>query len=376
MVKHMRVRLIIHSMNRIESLIFNELASHRAVLLPRVGTLGVVRRNARTHDNGQIEPPETKVIYSPQTDGNSSAITALGVDEGEYAHWLENAFRNDELVIDGVGELVLGEFTPSHELELLLNPASGAGSSSVLSIATPPPLPAETAVAAPTASDVKASKEEVREAVDGGCESLADMSTRAVDPVAAPTTGALRHSNLHKNMSHTTVTRASNASSTHTTSVNKHNHEPRRNKNCTTNILLIIVIVLLLAILGLYLWRTFCVEGEKNVELTTRVQVEEPVVQDVAPVLATPPKPAFHLIAGSFDDTSRAEKQAAQYRRRYPNLTVTTLDNGAGRTLVSVFEGRTQREAYNTFYRIAEQTGNWDMWVYETSSTADASVFD
>ncbi len=71
-----------------------------------------------------------------------------------------------------------------------------------------------------------------------------------------------------------------------------------------------------------------------------------------------------HLITGSFDDPANADKMAARYRRNFPNLAVTTLDNGSGRTLVSVFKGTTEHEAYNRFYKIAEQTGNWEMWVY------------
>ncbi len=267
-------------MGKIESLIFNELASHRAVALPRVGTLRVVRRHAHS-DGGELRAPENRVVYSLETDGDTPTVTWLGVDEHEYLQWLEVAMKDDELTIEGVGTLVLGEFVPSPELEQALNPES-----------TP-----EHHEPQPEACSIPLQTDPHRE-------------------VAPSILASANHALTH------------------------HHDAPRRKKrthkndNRVTNILLIVAIALLLALLGLYLWRTFC-HGRDEVELTTRVQVEEPVIQPVA-----------------------------RYRRNFPNLAVTTLDNGSGRTLVSVFKGTTEHEAYNRFYKIAEQTGNWEMWVY------------
>lgn len=293
-------------MNRIESLIFNELASHRAVALPRVGTLRVVRKHAHA-GQGEIKAPENKIVYSLETDGDINTVTQLGIEEHEYNRWLEIAMQNDELTIEGVGTLILGEFTPSPELEKTLNPDE----------------------------KTTAHKEHNHAATQHH-----DTPKRNVHSVAA--------ASAHHAINH------------------REPEQPVHARNHLTNILLIIAIVLLLALLGLYLWSKFYSDGEKT-DLVTRVQVEQPVTQQVKPVLATPVtvEPKYHLIVGSFENPENADKMAARYRRNYPALNIETIENGAGRTLVSVFSSSSEHEVYNKFYnKIAEQTGNWEMWVY------------
>ncbi len=311
-------------MNKIESLIFNELVSHRPVALPRVGTLRVVRRHAHVED-GEMKAPENKVVYSLETDGDIPTVTWLGIDDHEYLHWLEGAHQNDQLMIEGVGSLVLGEFIPSPELEHALNPANTPESCESL----PVPTPHRTHSHRNTAH-----------------------------------TPATSHVATHKHAEHHTETRHRTNTVHNTVPPTSPLIPPKR--NCLTNILLIIAILLMLSLWGLFLWRYFHTR-DNNMELTTHVKVEEPVVQvqDVEPVVSIPAEPEYHLIAGSFDDMRNAENMAERYRKRYPNLEITILDNGSGRKLVSVFKASTQREAYNKFYRIAEQTGNWEMWVYD-----------
>jgi hypothetical protein len=313
-------------MNRIESLIFNELASHRAVALPRVGTLRVVRRHAQT-EGGEVKAPENQVVYSLETDGDIPTLGSLGVDEHEYNQWLDGALKDDKLTIEGVGTLVLGEFTLSPELDRALNPSPEHEECAA---------PAAAPAAAPVHHEVH---HEVHHAVH-----KPEEHTHAHHSAA--------HHEVHHAAAHHAVHRPSHVV-----------RQPRRG-NCMTNILLIVAIVLLLALAGLWLWRTYLKDRNK-VELTTQVQVEEPVARDVAPVVEAPAEPEFHLLTGSFDDPANAEKMAARYRRNYPELDVTTLDNGAGRTLVSIFKSNNQHVTYNKFYRLAEQTGNWEMWVFE-----------
>ncbi len=297
-------------MNDIARIIFNELASHRAIALPRVGTLRVVRHGARGEGN-DLTAPENRVVYSMETDNDIPTVTSLGIDDSAYDEWLSGAMLHDELMIDGVGTLVLGEFIPSDELEQALNPHKPC----------------------------------------------------SPQPTAHHTT--THHTTTHKPAAHHHHTTTHHAVATPPPVV-----PPKR--NCLTNWLLAIIIVLLLALLGIYLCQYFDFWRNKNeVALTTKVEVAKPEVREVEPILATPAEVEvehtlrYHLIVGSFDDATHADQVAKRYARRYPNLTVETVDNGSGRTLVSVFQSDTNGKAYARFYKIAEQTGNWDMWVFE-----------
>lgn len=502
-------------MNAIEKIIFNELASRRAIALPRVGALRVVRRHAH-HDGEHMRAPENKVVYSLESDNDIPAVTSLGVGEHDYLEWLAMALRNDELNISGVGTLILGEFTPSPELERALNPASAtisdawhddtSGSMADIPAAhvcdIEPPCgdglvddqggAADAQAIDPgvvEAGTVVAVVESVSIPEEGECDcepGTVDESTvvvveRPVDapiadaPIAdAPTSGepiadaptaegpevdavvgaavaaAADEScaaHEHKHASHPHASHGHSGHSAHSHSEHTHKettlphdhdhaadagrchtvsagsahavkshavHAPRaahdlpahshsehthketphshaahtsartshtreadhspipasvvireRRRNPAGVILLIIAAVLLWVLAGLWLWRCERRSSERVVVTTTVVEAERPATQEIEPVVAEPAAPEFHLIVGSFETASHAEQEAARYRRRFPDLTVATLDNGSGRTLVSVFKGETRREAYNKFYRIAEQTGNWDMWVFE-----------
>lgn len=120
-------------MNSLEKIIFNELASRRAVWLPEVGTLYVEQRAASVEGRDRITPPANKVEFSRnQTEGSRSAVDLLegaGVERGaaeeQYRSWLDGARTDTGIRIEGVGELKRGFFTPSAELGKLLNPYIG-----------------------------------------------------------------------------------------------------------------------------------------------------------------------------------------------------------------------------------------------------------
>jgi hypothetical protein len=110
-------------MNGIDKLIFNELSSHRAVLLPEVGALSVVRST----DSGN---PINKVVFSSRDVSGSESVVSLmetlGMERAKaveiYQQWLDNSKTEDGLIINGVGVLKDGEFTADAEFNNLMNP--------------------------------------------------------------------------------------------------------------------------------------------------------------------------------------------------------------------------------------------------------------
>lgn len=310
-------------MKAIEKIIFNELAARRAVVLPGVGTLAV-KRHAAAADHGKMKAPVNQVLFSAKEAVDAPTLLQLmermGVAKNDaeqaYGQWLEGV-RNagDEIGIKGVGLLNGETFAPSHELEQILNPSRKGVQPQQA------PVPASPSTSGPAAP--------VRRREDGG-------------------------------------------------------------GNCLTNILLGIIAVLLLAIGGIYVHNS-CRHGKQlseaelmesfikymtpapNQELQAQmpptsaqaVPVPVPTVSKDAKQTAEPAVKRFHVIVGSFATERGAETEATRYRRDYPQLTVEKVASPNGRTLVSVFQGDTEREAYNAFYRIAAQIDNWDMWVFE-----------
>lgn len=116
-------------MKAIDKIIFNELASRRAVVLPGLGTLGVVRRPAQITGR-EVMPPVNQVVFSKEEAGDAPAVTtlmeAMGVSReaaaNAYSEWLADARKNEEMRMEGVGTLAKGVFTPSDELAQMLNP--------------------------------------------------------------------------------------------------------------------------------------------------------------------------------------------------------------------------------------------------------------
>lgn len=322
-------------MNRLETIIFNELASHRAISLPRVGVLRVTRQAARI-EGGNVFAPANHVVYSAEADGDIPTVTALGVDEGEYGAWLDGATRDNALYIDGVGTLAMGEFTPSAELAKMLNPGTCAPEKEK---AWTPATPA----AAHKAHTVH----------------HAAHAEHHAAPTAAHAAHATHHAAAH----------ASSRSNNYTIREYFEQEERRRRKE--RNIFIFVALVLALLFLLFMISPMFfksCSWDKEPVALRTHVTVVETPTHNISAVLATPEPliaPGYYLIIGSYESPAQAEQTAARYRSRYPELNVQTMPNGAGRTRVSVFRGATRREAYNKFFKIAQRTGNWEMWVLE-----------
>lgn len=281
-----------------------------------------------------------------------------------YNEWLASVRIGDGVSIDGVGTLLRGVFTPSLELEQILNPLRTADCAPAPVVV--PPVEHHHAAHKPAhhaahhhAAPHTVHAEEPRTTV----KTYDDPSFYTDSPVYPevprydPPRAAAPERTVYKE--------DDNCNS--------------RNANCLTHILLIVAIVLLAAVLGLSVFNT-CSHGGKRVARAAKEQIEttETVTEGVdgvmAPAETAEPESGFvsataqkkyHLIVGSFDYPSMATETADYYRNNFPNLTVETLDNGSGRTLVSVYQSDKKSDAYNRFYRIAEQTGNWDMWVFE-----------
>ena len=119
-------------MKAIDKLIFNLLATHRRCSLPGVGSLSVERRPAQKVGRNRVKAPQNHVVFSSQERPDYERLPLLitryaGVDPEEaeklYKIWLEQARHEKSVRIEGVGEIRQNFFTPSEELNALLNPA-------------------------------------------------------------------------------------------------------------------------------------------------------------------------------------------------------------------------------------------------------------
>ena len=311
-------------MKAIDKIIFNELASRRAVVLPGLGTLGVVRRTAQITGR-EVKAPVNQVVYSRKEAEDAPSVVALmenmgvGADvaESAYAEWLAEVSDGDSFRISGVGEVRQDFFTPSTELEQMLNPSrtqpSAAAAQPTPSAVVTPPAP----VPAPA------------------------------QPSPAPP------------------------------------RDGRRNGNCLTNILLIILIVVVLVLGCLCLAKRGCCCGEKAAQVKEAasprplhvVLEEEPVmevpVQEVAPpqaptqaqTAAPRQQGGFHLIAGSFLYESNADEMIAKYKRLYPDLAIEKIASPSW-VMVSVYQSSDRADVAAAERRLADRLGNHEMWVY------------
>ena len=119
-------------MKAIDKLIFNLLATHRGCSLPGLGSLYVERRPAQRVGRNRVEAPQNRVVFSgrerPECETLPRSIArqaGIGSEEAErlYEVWFEQARHEKSVVIEGVGEIRQNFFTPSEELNALLNPA-------------------------------------------------------------------------------------------------------------------------------------------------------------------------------------------------------------------------------------------------------------
>lgn len=340
----------------IERIIFNELASHRAVELPGVGVLRIVRRSAHVEE-GAMVPPRNMVVFSVKGADDTPSVIDLGADEAVYDKWLSGAMVGGELVIGGVGRLQMGEFIPAVELERMLNPgvvepAVGAASQPV----------AVAAVSEPAADD--------------DVPDLAAASSTFSEPVpalAATAAATDENSTLHTPNSKL-LNDMDNRTNYDTSAGGYGDATPRR--RCAAGVLTALIVFLLLAMAAAFVFYIMPMRREvaqlrnesQNLQEQLRTQAAAPVVTPEPEAVATPAPEVekYHLIVGSFTHPEQAQKLADRYRKNYPNLTIKVFDNGSGRTYVSVFQNESRGKAYSQFYKVADQTGDWDnMWVWE-----------
>ena len=316
-------------MKAIDKIIFNELASRKAVVLPGVGTLGVVRRTAQM-DGREVKAPVNQVVYSRKEAQDAPSVIALmeamGVD-GEsakvaYGEWLNGVKDGEGIRIEGVGAVRQDFFTPSVELEQMLNPVRS--------------------------------------------QPAARKETTSVLPSGAPVVPAVP-------------------------SPGPPADEPKRGGNTLTVILLIIAILLLLALGCICLSKKGCtcgksgepkdanalydksvasrplhvvIDGEPVVAPPSgRVEPEQPQAPAQAPKTVAPAQKKYHLIAGSFVYESNADEMIAKYKRLHPELNIEKIVTSAW-VMVSVYQGDDAGEITDANRRLAATLDNREMWVY------------
>lgn len=113
--------------NEVNKLIYNTLAEHNAVVLPRIGSLGVVRRMAKMEGN-RVVAPTFAVEFSSAEEGVSlydviASVANISSSEAEdiYLRWLDKVKDGNTLIINGVGTLRDKSFVTDTELQKALN---------------------------------------------------------------------------------------------------------------------------------------------------------------------------------------------------------------------------------------------------------------
>lgn len=113
--------------NEVNKLIYNTLAEHKAIVLPRVGSLGVVRRMAKMEGN-RVVAPTFAVEFSSAEEGVSlcdviASVANISSSEAEdiYLRWLDKVKEGNTLTISGVGTLRDKSFVTDTELQKALN---------------------------------------------------------------------------------------------------------------------------------------------------------------------------------------------------------------------------------------------------------------
>ncbi|MBQ5829746.1 MAG: hypothetical protein IIW45_06050 [Alistipes sp.] len=113
--------------NEVNKLIYNSLAEHNAVVLPRVGSLGVVRRMAKMEGN-RVVAPTFAVEFSSAEEGVSlcdviASVANISSSEAEdiYLRWLDKVKEGNTLTISGVGTLRDKSFVADTDLQKALN---------------------------------------------------------------------------------------------------------------------------------------------------------------------------------------------------------------------------------------------------------------
>ena len=118
--------------NEVNKLIYNALAEHNAVTLPRIGSLSIVRREAKI-EGSRVVAPTFAVEFKSAEGGVSlceiiASVANISAAEAEdiYLRWLDKVREGNTLTISGVGTLRDRSFIVDTTLAKTLNLGSSA----------------------------------------------------------------------------------------------------------------------------------------------------------------------------------------------------------------------------------------------------------
>lgn len=114
--------------NEVNKIVYNTLIAERAIHLPGVGTLSIVRKSAEVASGGMVLPPSHSVQFSSSAHATSlvdAIAREAGVDSASaeelYSRWLEKVRAGSALTIEGVGRLQQKSFVAESEFVALFN---------------------------------------------------------------------------------------------------------------------------------------------------------------------------------------------------------------------------------------------------------------
>lgn len=113
--------------NEVNKIIFNTLVEQGAIYIPNIGTLSI--HSTPSHKRGnRVVPPTHSVAYTTECKATSLSnviMTIANIDETSaddiVARWHKKLSKDGRVVIDGVGTIANGAFTPNSELIAKLN---------------------------------------------------------------------------------------------------------------------------------------------------------------------------------------------------------------------------------------------------------------
>ncbi len=113
--------------NEVNKIIFNTLVEQGAIYIPNLGTLSI--HSTPSHKRGnRVVPPTYSVVYTTECKATSLSnviMTIANIDETSaddiVARWHKKLSKDGRVVIEGVGTIANGAFTPNSELIAKLN---------------------------------------------------------------------------------------------------------------------------------------------------------------------------------------------------------------------------------------------------------------
>ena len=113
--------------NEVNKIIFNTLVEQGAIYIPNLGTLSI--HSTPSHKRGnRVVPPAHSVVYTTECKATSLSnviMTIANIDERSaddiVARWHKKISKDGRVVIEGVGIIANGVFTPNSELIAKLN---------------------------------------------------------------------------------------------------------------------------------------------------------------------------------------------------------------------------------------------------------------